>query len=103
MLLEQILSLLAPIELVNMRAQSESANQVDVLPTLYALQTSVLALNEPVQRFDSTPRNPVVIQPTALMPCARAISTKTFSNGTLTKILPTGAFAFEMQYLLIPP
>ncbi|EGZ05942.1 hypothetical protein PHYSODRAFT_374834, partial [Phytophthora sojae] len=41
-LLEQILSLLAPIELVNMRAQSESANQVDVLPTLYALQTSVL-------------------------------------------------------------
>ncbi|KAG6942285.1 hypothetical protein JG688_00018214, partial [Phytophthora aleatoria] len=60
---EQLLSILTPIIPVNKRAQAEDANQVQELLSLYTVRMTALVLDQPIRRYDTTPKNPVFIQP----------------------------------------
>lgn len=59
----QMLSILTSIILVNKCAQAEDANQVQVLLSLYTVRMTDFVLDKPIRRYDTTPKNPVYIQP----------------------------------------
>ncbi|KAG3125437.1 hypothetical protein PI126_g22762 [Phytophthora idaei] len=60
---EQLLPILTPIIPVNKRAQAEDANQVQELLSLYTVRMTALVLDQPIRRYDTTPKTPVFIQP----------------------------------------
>lgn len=107
---EQILSLLAPIETVNKLAQCEGANQVDVLVQLYTLRTGILNLDAPIKHFASRKDHLMMIEPTDLTPTAKntrvllqqALYKNFFKSYVDRKCIANGAFIFEIQQLLHP-
>jgi hypothetical protein len=108
--LVQLLSILTPIVLVNKRAQAEDANQVQVLLSLYTVRLTALALDQPIRRYDTSPSQPVYIQPyqlTSVVSTARKLLQKVFYNNffrryTDPEYITNGAYTFEMQLMLHP-
>ncbi|GMF47656.1 unnamed protein product [Phytophthora fragariaefolia] len=108
--LAQILSLLQPITLVNIKSQGESANQVDVLLTLYKLRTSVLDCSKELRDYRSSKERRMAFRPEDLTPLASdtrrllhdAFQKRFFSRYTDRTKISTCSFVLEMQLFLHP-
>lgn len=104
----QILSLLSPVTGVNVLAQTEECNQVDVTIALYKLRAHTLDVSKNLKDYRSTRENPKFYPPTALTPLVqdtRALLHDTFHRNFFRRYTHknTGcAFVFEMQLLLHP-
>ncbi|GMF28874.1 unnamed protein product [Phytophthora fragariaefolia] len=108
--LTQILSLLQPITLVNIKSQGESANQVDVLLTLYKLRPSVLDCSKELRDYRSSKERRMAFRPEELTPLAsdtrrllhNAFHKRFFSRYTDRTKINTCSFVLEMQLFLHP-
>ncbi|KAG6941796.1 hypothetical protein JG688_00018477, partial [Phytophthora aleatoria] len=106
----QLLSILTPIILVNKRAQAEDAKQVQVLLSLYTVRMTDLVLDQPIRRYDATPKTPVFIRPyqlTSLVSNTRKLLRTVFYNNFFWRYsdpeyIDNGSYIFEMQLMLHP-
>ncbi|EGZ09827.1 hypothetical protein PHYSODRAFT_338547 [Phytophthora sojae] len=106
--LTQVLSLLEPITLLNTRAQSESATQVEVLLTLLDLRRSTLNCDKVLRDYRSTKERETYIRLDQLTELARETRLKLqeefqcvfFSRYTDRAKIVQCSFLFEMQLLL---
>ncbi|KAG1710160.1 hypothetical protein DVH05_017166 [Phytophthora capsici] len=107
----QLVCILEPITLLNRRAQSESANQIDVLLTLYRLRQNVLdpsvalvdyrtKLLHPPRYFSVTELTPLVAKTRQLL--ADAFHDRFFSRYTNRPKVRKMSYIFEIQLLLHP-
>ncbi|KAG1696256.1 hypothetical protein DVH05_018802 [Phytophthora capsici] len=107
----QLVCILEPITLLNRRAQSESANQIDVLLTLYRLRQHVLdpsvALVDyrtkhlrPPRYFSVTELTPLVAKTRQLL--ADPFHDRFFSRYTNRSKVRKMSYIFEIQLLLHP-
>jgi hypothetical protein len=104
--LEQLLSLLKPISLLNTMAQAEDANQVDVLLALYTLRMTTFDPFEPLRDYRSLPPpaqpryfrvedlTPLVADTRKLL--CDAFFTPFFKRYIRTKAMEKCSFVFEM-------
>ncbi|KAF1786833.1 hypothetical protein GQ600_17254 [Phytophthora cactorum] len=106
----QLLSILTPIILVNKRAQAEDAKQVQVLLSLYTVRMTNLVLDQPIRRYDTTPKTPVFIRPyqlTSLVSNTRKLLRTVFYKNFFWRYsdpeyIDNGSYIFEMQLMLLP-
>ena len=106
----QLLSLLQPITVLNRKSQSESANQVEVLLSLYRLRMTTLTLNKPLKDYRSSTENPAYIAVadlTALATQSRELLRDRFDKNYFSRYTDrtrskASSFCFEMQLLLHP-
>ncbi|KAK1947707.1 hypothetical protein P3T76_001717 [Phytophthora citrophthora] len=106
--LTQVLSLLQPITLVNVKSQSESANHVDVLLTLYKLRITVLDCSKELKDYRSTKDHRMAFRPEDLTDLASdtrgllhdAFHKRFFSRYTDRTEIANCSFVLEMQLFL---
>ncbi|ETP44865.1 hypothetical protein F442_08604 [Phytophthora nicotianae P10297] len=95
--LTQIMSLLYPITLLNIKCQGEKANQVDVLLTLYKVRITVLDCSKELRDYRSTKTNRMAFRPEDLTQLA-SITRKLLRDSAMKKC----PFVLEMQLFLHP-
>jgi hypothetical protein len=65
--MEQLLSLLEPVSSLNGKSQAEKLNQVDVLLSAYKMCKTILAVDQPLLKYDSTREHIVHYHPAELV------------------------------------
>ncbi|OWY98218.1 hypothetical protein PHMEG_00031068 [Phytophthora megakarya] len=97
----QLLSMLEPITDLNRRAQGETANQVEVLLTMFNLRLTTLNVTSALRDYRSTPDNNMYFRPDQLMPVMANTPKLLFPLHRQKKMLKC-SFISEIQLFLHP-